>query len=439
LQKPRRLYSGLIAGIVFVLMTASWIEAQPYSVLRRFSGSDGRNPFGSLTVAGSTIYGMATYGGGSDLGQVFKMNTDGSSFSTLHTFTGGTSDGANPYGSLLLNGSTFYGMTSAGGAGDVGVVFKMNMDGSGFSVIHTFAGGVGDGSDPEGSLMLQGSTLYGLTPRGGSSNGGVIFKVNTDGSGFGLLHEFIGGVNDGRRPFGSLTLAGSTLYGLCSRGGDSNGGVMFQINTDGSGFGLLHEFVGGGSDGYVPFGSLTLDGSSLYGMTVSGGDSNLGVVFQVNTDGTGFNLIHEFVGGGNDGSDPSGSLILDGSTLYGMTEAGGDDGIGVIFMMNTDGSGFSLLHELAGGQDDGANPSGDLTLAGSMLYGMTPLGGPLPSSLGTVFSYVLVPEPRTSVLLGIVCLLVGSRWHGFRSTAGTTPSSAICTCKARKACSSSRS
>jgi uncharacterized repeat protein (TIGR03803 family) len=132
-------------------------------------------------------------------------------------------------------------------------------------------------------------------------------------------------------------------------------------------------------------------------MTLLGGDKNSGTVFKMNTDGTGFSLLHEFAGGGSDGANPYyGSLTLSGSTLYGMTYAGGDKNSGTVFKMNTDGTGFSLLHEFAGGVHDGRSPYGSLTLDGATLYGMTLYGGS--SDLGTVFS-IAVPEPGISALL----------------------------------------
>jgi uncharacterized repeat protein (TIGR03803 family) len=151
----------------------------------------------------------------------------------------------------------------------------------------------------------------------------------------------------------------------------------------------LHEFAGG--NGRYPYGSLTLSGSTLYGMTYYGGDDDLGVVFKIETDGTGFSLLHEFAGGANDGRYPYGSLTLSGSTLYGMTyHGGGVDDLGVVFKIETDGTGFSLLHEFAGEPDDGAGPRGSLTLSGSTLYGMTPGGGD--NSDGVIFS-VTAPSP----------------------------------------------
>ncbi|MBI5395101.1 MAG: PEP-CTERM sorting domain-containing protein [Verrucomicrobia bacterium] len=131
-------------------------------------------------------------------------------------------------------------------------------------------------------------------------------------------------------------------------------------------------------------------------MTQFGGDNNTGTVFQINTDGSGFGLLHEFAGGGSDGSSPFGSLMLDGPVFYGMTQYGGDSDGGTLFQINTNGTGFQLLHEFAGGGSDGRLPYGDVILANSTLYGMTPFGGD--SDVGTVFSFA-VPEPSAAALL----------------------------------------
>jgi len=54
-------------------------------------------------------------------------------------------------------------------------------------------------------------------------------------------------------------------------------------------------------------------------------------------------------------------LTLDSGKLYGMTWAGGDSNCGTVFSLDTDGSNFTLLHEFAGGSDDGENPHASLT------------------------------------------------------------------------------
>jgi uncharacterized repeat protein (TIGR03803 family) len=180
------------------------------------------------------------------------------------------------------------------------------------------------------------------------------------------------------------------------------------MGTDGSGFGLLHEFTGLADDGGRPYGSLTLDGSTLYGMTRQGGDGDVGTVFSIGTDGGGFSLLRGFAGGASDGADPHGSLTLSGTTLYGMTEDGGDSNYGTIFSMETDGSNFSLLHEFAGGNDDGSWPRGSLALDGTNLYGMTYWGGD--SNRGVVFSMAAnIPEPTTSTTFALGLLVVAVR------------------------------
>ncbi len=82
------------------------------------------------------------------------------------------------------------------------------------------------------------------------------------------------------------------------------------------------------SDGYNPIGSLIADGSKLYGMSYYGGPSDYGVIFSIQTDGAGFTLLHGFAGGPDDGAYTYGSLIADGSTLYGVTKTGGPEGGG---------------------------------------------------------------------------------------------------------------
>jgi uncharacterized repeat protein (TIGR03803 family) len=366
-------------GTVFRINT----DGTGFKVLHSFSGEDGAIPDeGSLTLSGSTLYGITRKGGSSDNGTVFKINTDGTGFRVLHSFS--SEDGDDPCGPLTLSGSTLYGMTVAGGSSDMGTVFKINTDGTGFRVLHTFSGE--DGAFPdECSLTLSGSTLYGMTRDGGSSDLGTVFKINTDGTGFRVLYTFSGYKylgNDGLWPTGSLTLSGSTLYGITREGGSIKKGTVFKINTDGTGFRVQHSFSG--EDGAIPFGSLTLSGSTLYGITREGGSSDKGTVFRINTDGTGFKVLHSF--SREDGAFPFASLTLSGSTFYGITTAGGSSDKGTVFKINTDGTGFKVLHSFS--REDGAIPYGSLTLSGSTLYGTTADGGS--GGKGTVFS-IAVP------------------------------------------------
>src|SRR5213080_3115464 len=76
------------------------------------------------------------------------------------------------------------------------------------TVLHSFGGGASDGKNPSGSLALSGSNLYGMTGSGGTAGPGTVFRIGTGGTGFALLHSFAGGPVDGSTPNGSLTLSG---------------------------------------------------------------------------------------------------------------------------------------------------------------------------------------------------------------------------------------
>jgi len=360
-------------------------QAQTYSVLHRFGGGDGGNPRARLVLSGSTLYGTTWGDSGPGNGVMFKVNTDGSGYSVLRRFSGGPADSSHPLG-LVLAGSTLYGTASAGGSSGGGAVFKVNTDGSGCAELKSFTGEDGDGADPYAGLVLAGSTLYGTMPFGGSSGGGVVFKVNTDGSGYAVLKDFTG--TDGSNSFAGLLLAGSTLYGTTCGGGASNLGVVFKLNTNGSGYAVLKSFTG--SDGSKPQGDLVLGGATLYGTTSAGGALDDGVVFRVNTDGSGYGLLRSFTY--VDGAGPQAGLVLVGSALYGTTAGGGDSGLGVVFQVNTDGSGYLVLKNLE--TSDGAAPQADLVFSGTTLFGSACYeGGNLPGlgNWGTLFSVSLAP------------------------------------------------
>jgi len=391
------LLPGLIAGLG--LIPAGRVTAQTFTTLYSFTAmsSDGANPETVLILSGNTLFGTASYGGISGNGTVFAVNTDGSGFTNLHSFTAlnnsTNSDGATPYGGLILASNTLYGTAFYGGGSGKGAVFAVNTDGTDFTNLHSFTGG-SDGANPFAGLILSAYTLYG-TARGifGGPDYGMVFAVNTDGSGFTNLHSFTAVNNytnsDGANPFAGLILSGNTLYGTTFIGGSQGNGTVFAMNTDGTGFTNLHSLPGAANEGSNPQSRLVLSNNTLYGTTQMGGSSIFGgTVFKVNTDGTGFTNLYNFTGG-SDGANPSAGLVLSGGTLYGTTPYGGNSGNGTVFAVNTDGTGFTNLYHFTGGSD-GANPYAGLILSGNTLYGTAYYGGS--SGNGTVFSLSFAPQ-----------------------------------------------
>jgi uncharacterized repeat protein (TIGR03803 family) len=371
--------------------------------------SDGAKPLAGLILSGNTLYGTAYIGGSANKGAVFAVNTDSSGFTNLHSFTAlagpfppTNSDGADPRGGLILSGNTLYGAANAGGSSGVGMVFAVNTNSSGFTNLYSFTALAGpnftnsDGANPWAGLILSGNTLYGTANTGGSAGAGTVFAVSTNGTGFTNLYNFSGG-NDGANPEGGLVLSGSTLYGTTFNGGTNGNGAVFAVNTNGTGFTKLYSFTAknfngntGGmtnSDGANPAADLILSGNTLYGTASTGGNSDFGsgTVFAINTNGTGFTNLHSLIYA--DGASPFAGLILSGKTLYGAAAFRGNSGYGTVFAVSTNGTGFTNFYNFSGGSD-GAYPEGSLILSGNTLYG-TAEGGASPSANGTVFSLSL--------------------------------------------------
>ncbi len=355
-----------------------------YSFLDVDNGSDGANPLASLTAVGSALYGTTEDGGIDNQGTIFSIHTDGSGYQVLYSFLDTGSDGANPAAGLTLDGSTLFGTTEYGGTGGDGTIFAINTDGTGYDTLYSFTGTGDDGANPTAGLTLDGSILYGTTENGGSNSAGTLFSLNTDGSAYTDLQSFGDFASDGVNPVSGLTLVGSTLFGTTPGGGGDYDGTIYSMNADGSDYQLLYSFTGTGSDGSDPVSGLTLVGSTLFGTTEDGGSDGDGTIFSINTDGTGYKVLYSFTGTGGVGANPTAALTLVGSTLFGTTEYGGTGGDGTIFAINTDGTGYNTLYSFTGTGDDGANPVAGLTLDGSTLFGTTENGGG--NAEGTVFS-----------------------------------------------------
>jgi len=366
------------SGTAFRMKT----DGTGYQVLRSFTLSDGGygirapTPTG-VTFSGDALYGTLRQGGTIGGGSIFKMNPDGTGYTVLKDCT--SSDGVWPGSGLVSSGGVLYGMTSSGGILNFGTVFKLKEDGTGYQMLKDFIAN-GEGAYPSGDLTCSDGVLYGTTSSGGSLNIGTVFRLNTDGTGYSVLKSFGGSPGDGAQPTTGLTLSGTVLYGTTTYGGSSNVGTVFRLNTDGTGYTVLKNFSFLGNDGYGPQGPLVISDKVIYGTTGGGGRLNYGTVFKVGTDGTGYKVLKDFFGS-SDGKSPFGGLVLSGGMLFGSTWSGGKWGFGTVFKINTDGTGLTVLRHF--NEADGFYPYGILTLSGGVLYGTRSDGGL--QKFGTVF------------------------------------------------------
>jgi uncharacterized repeat protein (TIGR03803 family) len=340
------------------------------------TNSGGQPNAGLIKGADGALYGTTSQGGLGGGGTVFRVEEDGSGFATIHAFAG--PDGARSAAGLLKGADgALYGTTLDGGPHNLGTVFRLNEDGSAFATVHSFAGT--NGSLPNTSLIKGGDdALYGTTVSGGTGGNGTVFKVSENGTGFLSLHSFAG--PDGAQPYSALVRGSDgSLYGTTYVGGASNRGTLFKINEDGSGFVTIHSLDGDGA--HPVAGLLEGDGGALYGTTTLGGASNYGVVFRIERDGSGFASIHSF--DATNGAAPFAGLMKGGDgALYGTTSQGGSSGNGVIYKIEEDGTGFAEVRDLE--DTNGRHPEAAL-IQGSdgALYGTTHDGGT--SGSGTVF------------------------------------------------------
>ncbi len=380
--------ASVLATLLTLLPVA---RGQTFTTLFSFDGAaHGAGPASGLTLSanGSTLYGTTYSGGAGNYGTVFSEPVTGGTPNVL--FSCNSSYGENPQdGALTLSadGSTLYGTTTLGGAGSDGTVFSEPVTGGTPTVL--FSANSTTGANPKGSVTLINSTLYGVGKGGGANSDGTIFSVPVTGGGtsnVSVLCNFDG--THGATPTtGSFVVSGLTFYGTTALGGAGSKGTVFSMPVAGVAGGaptVLDSFTGQ-PDGYEPMENLVLSGSTLYGVTELGGANNDGTVFSIPLSGGTPTIMYSFTGG-NDGNLPLGGLTLHGPYLFGTTYSGGADGDGTIFSIPVNGTAVTTMYTFTSGAANSA-----LVLGGDTLYGVTTNGGA--NGEGTVFALSGIFQP----------------------------------------------
>lgn len=210
------------------------------------TNNDGALPRGGVILTGGKLYGTTSAGGTGGTGVVFSMDANGANFTVLHDFepidavTAANADGAIPCGGLVISNGVIYGTTLAGGAGGKGTVFAINTSGSGFLTLYSFtatdalADTNTDGASPAAGLTLSGNVLYGTTSAGGAGAAGTVFALDPFVPDFRTFHNFepidIDGTNHfGACPVAPLLRVGNALFGTTFAGGPGGSGTVFRI------------------------------------------------------------------------------------------------------------------------------------------------------------------------------------------------------------------
>ena len=252
-----------LAAAFLSLAPAAPAHASKFKVLYRFTDkADGGEPVGGVVQDASGIIYGETYQGGSascpnppytrqGCGTVYSLSTTGA-FKLLVSFTG--ANGGHGNITPVLVGNTLYGATAAGGSSNDGVIFSVNTDGTNFTLLHQFSGT--DGTEPDALVADASGTLYGITKTGGTNNDGVLFSLSSSGT-YTVLHNFalpISGYPNALIIAANGTMVGSTSYGgkpseACPYGC----GAMFEYAQPSGSFITLGTFPSSGLQGYIPY------------------------------------------------------------------------------------------------------------------------------------------------------------------------------------------
>jgi uncharacterized repeat protein (TIGR03803 family) len=190
----------------------------------------GKFPAGLMLASNNKLYGMTTYGGTNNDGVLFEFDPATGVFTKKLDFKG-FETGAYPRANMVqskINGK-LYGLTSYSDNDHRGVLFEYDL------VTDTLIkkvdfGGIGNGYDPEGSLIeVSNGHFYGLTAMGGTADAGTIFEYDPVNDQYSKKYDF--NTTDGSLPYGSLAIASNgKLYGMTNGGGISNRGILFEYD-----------------------------------------------------------------------------------------------------------------------------------------------------------------------------------------------------------------
>ena len=335
---------------------------------------------------------------------IFQIDPSGTGYAVDQFFQGAKTDGNDPrHNAMTLVGTVLYGTTLTGGQHDNGTIFGINDDGTGYSLLKNFdkTQKNNGGDQPHSCFAAAGSVLYGMTSEGGKKGGtvgeGTIFSYDTSTGNYTRLYSFDG--KHGSDPHGQPIVDpnGTTLYGMTRTGGKADVGVIYSFDTTRKKLKVLHSFSCPGNgmptcvdknDGAIPdHGALVQLNSTLFGLTSVGGKYGNGVLFSIHTGGKHFKILQNFgEPSTNDGVNPYGSLLLSGNTLYGTTQLGGNTGNGTVFQIDVDGTNYGRLYDFQNG-NDAQKPIDNVILLDNTLYGMAEKGGLCGN--GAIFAIVL--------------------------------------------------
>jgi uncharacterized repeat protein (TIGR03803 family) len=274
-------------------------------------------PVGITQASDGNFYGVDEQSTQTSSGRIFKVTPSGT-FTTLYTFAAGP-EGGIP-GCTLAQGpdGNLYGLTAYGGLSGNGTFFKISTSGS-LTVIAPLTSSLANFWDfyaPYQIILGQDKNFYILTDV-------AFFKMTPTGQATivaalspGIVPGALAQGKDGNFYYVDLVVAGMTTYGS-----------LFKVTPSG-----VASTIASYPDSDVP-GSLVLGRDGDFYVTSDGGQGGLGEVLQISPTGvaTTYSIPAPI-----DGQVPTSLLQGSDGTIYGTTQLGGQSNAGVLFNINPD-------------------------------------------------------------------------------------------------------
>lgn len=245
----------------------------------------------------------------------------------LYEFKGAPTDGKNPI-AMTQVGNKLYGVTSAGGASDVGVIFEYDYVAKTYTKRFDFTAATG--SIPSGALTLAANgKLYGLTTKGGANDFGVLYEFDPATGVYTKKLDFDGVAHDGSVAYDMTLAANNKLYGVMNM---NPSGIIFEYDPATSTYNTKYS-LNWTTDGYgMEYWLTHTSNGKLYGATIYNSNSEYGgVLFEFDYVTNTYTVKHDFGTNSQDGKEAFGvAEHLDGK-LYGHTIRGGRYNRGAYF------------------------------------------------------------------------------------------------------------
>ena len=369
---------------------------------------NGANPGALIQGTDGNFYGTAQVSGGGGPntggGTVFSLTPAGK-FTLLHTFVLGP-DKNYPGGDVpglitegpdgKLYGTTLYGgVGGANGPDGYGVLYRVNRNGTGFRVIHEFCSETNCTDGAGGYALVNGTdgNLYGTTYYGGTNGGGTIFRVTPSTGAYEVVFNF-DFLSTGEEPSALTVAPDGTFYGLSV---NEAGRVIFHytestgnLTTGAVNFPLFNGLPS------IPQTGLTFGpNGDVYGLYFIYGESGIGL-FEVDLDGSNLQLFPFF--NTIDGGGAPGGMILASDGNFWLPEYSGSTSYGdIIALSPDDGSLLQTLTPFSSKAAVGAFPAEIIETKDGILWGSTNDFGTYTTghfAEGTVFSLNAGLPPR---------------------------------------------